>query len=146
MLQDSRRDNVTALPAVHCAYNRGGGCLYEQCLNPDYHEGWRCSELMRLSDAYDLFLEQMEHVTLSAEEALQLWRARLERMPAFGEQCLAMTVPDAPANPLRFAGAFPLESVSLGCVFAEGLVCVLKLPQCKGICKHYTLETSVKKG
>lgn len=122
-----RKKNVRKLPAPHCQYYVQGRCARAESLNPGYDNRWRCTEIERIIDAYDVLLEQAETFNLDAETVKNIWENRVATMPAAGDGCP------------QFAMSHQDTGGPLDCVHAVDTVCLLALPLCKGICRHYTL-------
>lgn len=119
-------DKLIRLPGLGCRHHVLGRCLYEDALNPGYHRQWRCAVLQRWEAVYDDFLERAERFGLEEGSAADLLARRFERLTAEEVDC-----PDyAPG---------PEESLS-GCRLLHEELCLLRLPECGGLCRHYVLR------
>lgn len=114
---------ITRLPGTGCRFYERGRCLYEERLNPGYHEEWRCAVLVRWEGVYEDFLRQAEAFGLTDAAASALWQRRFER--------LAAAPPECP----RFQPG-PTDELP-GCALSTEGLCVLALPECAGQCQHF---------
>ncbi len=119
---------VTRLPGTSCAFFQRGRCLYEERLNPGYHEGFRCAVLRDWEAAYEDFLRQAEAFGLGESAASGLWQRRFER--------LAGAAPACPEFQPSRGDDLP------GCVFAQEGLCLLALPLCEGQCPRFAVRPS----
>lgn len=121
---------ITRLPGTSCRHFALGRCLYEEALNPGYHEAWRCSVLRRWEAVYDEFLDRAERFDLEETNLPELWRRRFNT-PGEGE-------PDCPSYEPGLIRDMP-ECRHL---FAD--LCLLELPECHGQCRNYRLREPQK--
>jgi hypothetical protein len=119
---------IHRLPGYGCRHHCQGRCLYEEALNPGYHQDWRCEVLLRWEDVYEDFLNRVEAFGLDEKDLAELWAKRFERLSQDAVGC-----PD-------FSPGLT-ESVP-ECFLLAGELCVLRLPQCFGQCQHYALLTT----
>jgi hypothetical protein len=117
---------IVRLPGHACLYHRLGRCLYEEALNPGYHQDWRCAVLLRWEGVYDDFLDRVESFGLDETSLADLWRRRFERLAEETVEC-----PDYAAG--------SVEGVP-ECQKLHMELCLLRLPLCQGQCRHYVLN------
>ncbi len=113
---------IRRLPGTDCRHNVRGRCLYEERLNPGYHRDWRCRVVQGWEESYDDFLLRAEAFRLEAAAAAGLWESHVERMVRRGPQCRDF-VPGGDGVP--------------GCSRALEELCLLRLPECSGRCRHF---------
>jgi hypothetical protein len=118
---------VTRLPAIVCKHYVGGRCHYEETLNPGYDPGYRCVVLDRLQRVYDSFLTQADAFCLDDALAANIWANRFRELCRSDTGCQAYEPDDTDAFP--------------GCAYLRGDVCLLRLPECGGRCRNYTLNS-----
>ena len=111
------------LPARDCAHFLSGRCLYEERLNPGYHQSYRCVALLKMQDVFDSFLARAEAFGLNELAASGLWEKQMDRVRAADCGCQEYEPGDT--------NAFP------GCIHGMEDVCLRRLPGCKGRCPEY---------
>jgi|MTBAKSStandDraft_1061840.scaffolds.fasta_scaffold00103_97 hypothetical protein len=114
---------VTRLPGTGCAFFQRGRCLYEERLNPGYHDRFRCVILQGWESAYEDFLRQAEAFGLEESSASGLWQRRFERLAGAEPRC-----PEFQSS---------RDDELPGCVFAQEGLCLLALPLCEGQCPRF---------
>jgi hypothetical protein len=117
-------NRVLRLPARYCAHFLLGRCLYEERLNPGYHQGYRCLVLLRAQSDFDAFLTRAEAFGLSDAAASGLWEKQMDRFRAADCGCQEYEPGDTTVFP--------------GCIHCTGDVCVKRLPECGGRCPEFT--------
>lgn len=120
------KGGLIRLPGHTCTHHRLGRCLYEEALNPGYHQQWRCVVLTRWEGVYDDFLARVEQFGLEEGDLADLWRRRFERLAGEYVDC-----PDYDPG--------PVESMP-ECSLLHDDLCLLRLPKCGGKCQHYALR------
>lgn len=126
-MSKTQDEGVLRLPAFGCRSYHQGRCLYEEQLNPGLDLELRCSVLDRWEAIYDDFLTRAENFRLGAEELARLWRVRFERLAQEDIDC-----PD-------FEPALMDSMPECRHLFVD--ICLLRLPECPGHCRHYRLHT-----
>ena len=108
---------------VGCRHLVNEKCLYKERLNPGYADEWRCQILKRWETAYDEFLLRAERMGVSPDDAAKLWDRQFERLARDVASC-----PDY---------AFCHNEETPACVHCLAGVCLTKLPECEGRCRHF---------
>lgn len=126
-MAEGSNTGLVRLPAFGCQSYYMGRCLYEEQLNPGLHTQWRCSVLARWESVYDDFLNRAENFDLPETELARLWRLRFERLAEESIDC-----PDFEST---------LSEAMPECLHLFVDICLLRLPECSGQCKHYRLYT-----
>lgn len=146
---------VVRLPGVRCVHYAGGHCLYDERLNPDYEQAWQCTELQRFSDMYDTLLEQAERFSLTPQAMHGMWESRVASVVPPGAGCEQYAPKggcggckgggcggdDAEGDTDRHDVAADMGAHfvhMMGCRFAWRSACVLRMPACEGVCRHFT--------
>ena len=114
---------INRMPACDCRYHQGGRCLFEERLNPGYHQRWRCGVLKGWEEAYDDFLDRAEAFSLEPDTASRLWEERLRRLIERAGTCPEYA-PGGPDN-------------GTGCVYEFEALCLRLMPPCEGMCRRY---------
>ena len=118
---------VKRLPGTGCRYYNRGRCLYEERLNPGYHEAWRCRVLTAWERAFDDFVDRAEAFDLGQDRAADLWRLRMRRLGPDGCEAFVPAGQRAPVSVVP-------------CAHAQEDLCLLALPECGGRCRRYEPE------
>lgn len=118
-------NNILRLPGVACRHYFGNHCLYEERLNPGYHESFRCTVLQGWEEAFEAFVDRAEAFGLEPSDASLFWRRRLDALLSGSRDCSDFLATD---------GDGP------GCVHFLGGLCVLRLPACAGRCSRFAPE------
>lgn len=119
---------VIRLPGSGCRHHVRGRCLYEEHLNPGFHEGFRCLVLDGWETEFEDFVDRVEAFGLGQGQAAGLWSRRFAALVAGGRDC-----PDY-RPPSVTSGA---EGDLLGCAHFEAGLCLLRLPVCDGVCSRF---------
>jgi len=115
---------IISLHLDQCLYHFHGVCMYEEYLNPGYHQGFKCEVFLKWQEEYDQLLERAEIFSSPLEIVEQVW--------AKGE-----------AKRLRQARACPFwqEGENQFCAHLFDDCCLLKFPKCINYCQHFTRRT-----
>ena len=105
-------------------YYRGGRCVYEEKLNPGYHDDWRCAVLVRWEQEYDTVIRQAEAFNMEGAMAANLWERKATTLMYKGSAECSSRVSD-------YSGDMP------GCVNFYSGNCLLTMPECGGRCTLY---------
>lgn len=119
----AERGRLVRLPGLGCLHHERGRCLYEEALNPGYHRQWRCVVLLRWESAYDEFLERAERFGVDEAGLPGLLHRRFERLTSEDVDC-PHHVPGEDETPPQ-------------CRLLSGELCLLSLPACGGVCRHF---------
>ena len=125
--------SVIRFPGGGCLHYVQGRCLRSETINPGFQKDFLCRELTRLEGQYDDLLRRVDAFDLPESQSLELMQNRLERLRAQN------TCPDkvsAPPGETSHTG----EGDALDCIHARGHVCLLQLPLCDGVCRHYASD------
>jgi len=114
---------IIRFPGAGCAHYLAGRCLYEEHLNPGLDKGLRCERLNKLEEAYDDFLRQADAFELDEDAARKIWEDRFSRLTGQQSDCQDYL----PGDNENF----------LGCVFAQGDLCMKAFPLCAGQCERF---------
>ena len=128
MADKSDKGRLVRLPGTACRHYERGRCLYEEALNPGYHRQWRCAVLLGWEAAYDEFLERADSFGLGESELPGLMRRRFERLTD-GEVACADYQGGADASLPE-------------CRLLVGDLCLLRLPECSGVCRRFAPNTT----
>ncbi len=120
---------VIRLPGSGCRHYSRGRCLYEEHLNPGFHQEYRCLVLDGWEAEFEEFVDRVEAFGLGQSQAAGLWSRRFKALVDGGRDC-----PDY--RPLEGPGGDPL-----GCVRFETGLCRLRLPRCEGLCPRFEPES-----
>lgn len=122
-VMEQTENNLSRLPGEGCRHHLAERCLYEEHLNPGYHEQWLCVLQGAWEKAFDDFLERAERFRLKEGDIPLLWRRRFEALIREKGGCE------------RFAYAPRLQLPN--CTHVHEQLCVLQLPPCRGRCRHF---------
>jgi len=123
--------NVTPMPGTRCVHFTQGRCLLEERRNPGLHVRWQCAVIAQWESAYDSFLNQAEAFQLEIGLATRIWASRLGGMLQQPSPCEAYE-PCA-----QEPGEEPEDDDVLACAHAWAGLCLLRMPCCEGICRHF---------
>lgn len=115
---------LSKLPGVGCKYYIQGKCIYEEFLNPGYEDIWRCSILLSIESEYDKLLKQAENFKLDDKIVAGILDCRISSHSSNSQSCQGHDSP------------YP------ECSALHGDICLLALPECDGVCSHYSPEDS----
>ncbi len=115
---------LVRLPGSACRHFERGRCLYEEALNPGYNRQWRCAVLVGWEAAYDEFLDRADRFGIRESELAGLLRRRFERLTGAEVDC-EHYAPGADASLPE-------------CLLLVGELCLLKLPECGGVCRNFS--------
>lgn len=113
---------IAKLPGVGCKFYIQGKCIYEEFLNPGYDDRWRCSVLLSLEKEYDKLIRQAEAFKLDEKVVAGLWDVRMSTCGSGSKICSGQ------------------DAIYPECSALHGDICLLALPECDGVCSHYSLE------
>lgn len=119
----SAMTEIAKLPGEGCRHFEGGGCLYEEHLNPGYDAGYRCRVLEHWAEAYDAFLVRAEAFRVEPEAVSELWARQFQRLARKTFRCE------------RYE--FCAGTGAPACRHVVDGLCRLNLPPCEGRCRHY---------
>lgn len=125
--------NITPMPGINCVHHLQGRCLLEERRNPGLNSEWQCQVLGEWENAYDQFLNQAENFQLDLETATRIWAGRLGSMLRKPTPCQHYQRGPESGN----AGKSDQDEDVLGCVHGWAGLCLLVMPLCNGICRHY---------
>lgn len=120
---DHSEKNLRRLPGDGCRHFLAERCLYEEHLNPGYHDQWQCRLQNAWEKAFDEFLERAECFRLEEGDIPILWRSRFESLVRSQGGC----------EQYSYAPRLQLPN----CRHVHEHLCVLLLPPCEGRCRHY---------
>ncbi|QLA16438.1 hypothetical protein [Desulfolutivibrio sulfoxidireducens] len=117
---------VRKLPGRHCRHFVRGRCFLEEHRNPGLDRKIRCGVFIGLAEAFDAHWRRFEAFGLDEAAAARIWN---ERFPDLldRQSCCRHYLPGDNEN-------------FLGCVHAEGDICLRAMPVCPGQCPFYVLS------
>ncbi len=111
---------IDMLPGYNCRFYLFGHCTYEEFLNPGYNLDWGCPVIAELEQSYDHLLHQAEVFNLSEARAGRIWERRLSTWA-----------------PIWDCQQYVPEEENEGCLYLLHCQCVLSMPFCPGVCRHF---------
>lgn len=149
---------LTPMPGKACLHYVRGRCLHEERLNPGLNRQWLCRIMLKWENEFDRFIVQADNFRLDEAKAAAIWEERLRKMMLAGPPCEdyrpalendrdAVLRPEAGENQGPFdpddpdaeerSGEEDDEEAVFACAHAYKAFCLLALPECRGICRHF---------
>ncbi len=116
---------VRRLPGRSCRHYVRGRCFLEEHRNPGFDRKNRCAVFSELAAAFDEHWRRSEAFGLDEAAAARIWSGRFPGL-AQRQSCCRHYLPGDNDN-------------FLGCVHAEGDICLRAMPVCPGQCPFYVL-------